>query len=521
MSDCEKMKIVEIKSNIVDLFFDTAKCHPDRNAIIYQEQSITFSRLAMDINSTANYFQIKGIGKGDKVLVFVPMSIDLYRIVLALFRIGAVAVFLDEWVSKERLDMCCKIANCKAFVAPFKIRMLSIFSKQLRRIPIKLGLSFDENSGRESFPSVDKNDAALVTFTTGSTGIPKAAKRTHGFLQAQFAALADKVRMNDGEVSMPVLPIVLLINLGNGTTSVIADFKVSKPDSLEPGRIVSQIQKYSVHQIISSPFFIQKLSSFLLDNQLSLPNVKKVISGGAPVFPNQAKHILEAFDSTEIEIVYGSTEAEPISSIPAKDLVAQQDSAQFSGLNTGKVDKSAHVKIIRIVDAPLEIGSLEELRQLELPLGEIGEIIVAGQHVLREYLNNPEAIRRNKIFIGGDCWHRTGDSGYFNAEGNLFLTGRCSSVIYRDDQLISPFVYENYFQNIEGVDCGTLMQVKGQLFAIIQLKENTDKEMVVDKIDHLPAAIDRIHFIEEIPKDKRHRSKIEYEKLKQIVDQLD
>ncbi|MEO7176066.1 MAG: AMP-dependent synthetase, partial [Saprospiraceae bacterium] len=194
---------------------------------------------------------------------------------------------------------------------------------------------------------------------------------------------------------------------------------------------------------------------------------------------------------------------------------------QFLGLNTGRVDNSANVKIIRIVDAPLDFGSMDELRQFEMPLGEIGEIIVAGHHVLREYLNNPEAIKRNKIFIGNDCWHRTGDSGYFDAEGNLFLTGRSSTLIYMDDQLISPFVYENHFQKIDGVDCGTLMQLKGQLFAIIQLKDNADKEMVTDKIDQLPAAIDRIHFIEEIPKDKRHRSKIEYEKLRQIVDQLD
>ncbi|MEO7176430.1 MAG: AMP-binding protein [Saprospiraceae bacterium] len=512
---------MEIKSNIVDLLFDAAKCHPDRNAIIYREQCITFARLANDVNSTANYFQIKGIGKGDRVLVFVPMSIDLYRIVLALFRIGAVAVFLDEWVSKERLEICCKIANCKAFVAPFKIRMLSIFSKELRRVPIKLGLSFDESSYGETFPSVDMNDTALVTFTTGSTGIPKAAKRTHGFLQAQFAALADKVRMNDGEVSMPVLPIVLLINLGNGTTSVIADFKASKPDSLEPDRIIKQIQKYGVHQIISSPFFIQELSSFLLDNQLSLPNVIKIITGGAPVFPNQAKHLLQAFDSAEIEIVYGSTESEPISSISAKDLVASSDKNQFLGLNTGRVDNSANVKIIRIVDAPLDFGSMDELRQFEVPLGEIGEIIVSGYHVLREYLHNPEAIKRNKIFIGNDCWHRTGDSGYLDAEGNLFLTGRSSTLIYMDDQLISPFVYENHFQKIDGVDCGTLMQLKGQLFAIIHLQDNADKEMVTDKINQLPAEIDRIHFVKEIPKDKRHRSKIEYEKLRQIVDQLD
>src|ERR1700747_541143 len=95
--------------NIVELFFTAAQKHPERIAIIYKNREITFNELAEQVKNTACYFRNEGIEKGDRVLVFVPMNIDLYRIVLALFSIGATAVFLDEWVNKKRMEECCKV----------------------------------------------------------------------------------------------------------------------------------------------------------------------------------------------------------------------------------------------------------------------------------------------------------------------------------------------------------------------------------------------------------------------------
>ena len=108
--------------NIVSHFLEKAELYPTKKAIIYQEKVITYGELKTQVIHTANYLLSKGIKKGDRVLVFVPMSMDLYRNVLALFHIGATAVFLDEWVSKSRMEMCCEIAHCKAFIAVSKIK---------------------------------------------------------------------------------------------------------------------------------------------------------------------------------------------------------------------------------------------------------------------------------------------------------------------------------------------------------------------------------------------------------------
>jgi len=500
--------------NVVDLFYGAARRNQHKPAIIYRDRAIAFGDFENAVSETAAYFLDKGIRKGDRVLVFVPMSDDLYRIVLALFRIGAVAVFLDEWVSIKRLVACCGVAQCAAFIGTFKGRVLARLLPGLRSIPLHLGLKYRKRRPVPSFPETGRDDIALITFTTGSTGIPKAAIRTHGLLFEQFQALIPLIDPAPDDVCMPVLPIVLLINLGAGVTSVIADFNARKPDAMVPERIAGQIRRYAVSSIIASPFFVKQLSKYCQDHALVLNTIQKIYTGGAPVFPMEAKVYRNAFPQAHIGIVYGSTEAEPMSMIAAGELIASETER---GLNVGKVERCATVKIIRISDDSIAVADEETLSKLEVAPGEIGEIIVSGKHVLRDYLNNPDALKRNKIFAGTKCWHRTGDSGFRGHNGNLFLTGRCESLIRTPNGLLSTFLWENHFQAIGDVEMGTVMMLGDQITAIIELSDSSRRERVRSLVAALPEAFANIVFVRKIPRDPRHNSKIDYEKLRLLL----
>ena len=499
--------------NIADLFFDTAKKHPQKTAIIFHDKRVLFGELEKQVYDTAQFFLKKGIGKSDRVLVFVPMSIDLYRIVLAIFKIGATAVFLDEWVSRKRMEKCCEIAQCKAFIGIFKARSLSLLSTELRKIPVKLGLGYNLVQSKIAIALTHPTDTALITFTTGTIGIPKAALRTHGFLYHQFKALEQKIGPADDDISMAVLPIVLLINLATGTTSIIADFKASKPNRLNSGRVIQHIKQYGVNNIIASPFFIRKLAEHIIRDKVPAPNVKKIYTGGAPVFPTEAAIYNEAFHDTKIEVIYGSTEAEPISAIDVKELLSQKKHI-LNGLNVGKIAACTDVKIIKIFAESIQPETQKELDDITLSVNETGEIIVSGDHVLRGYLNNEDALKRNKIFIGKHCWHRTGDSGYLDETGCLFLMGRCSTLIYKDGETVYPFIYENYFSTISGVEIGTVMALIGKITAFIELNDKLKKESVESAIKSADNPIEQIIFLKKIPRDPRHNSKIDYQKLK-------
>lgn len=501
---------MEEQFNSTHLFFESARKYPDKPAIIENRQAVTFSEFAKQVNDTSVYFLKKGIRKGDRVLVFVPMSIDLYRVVLALFHIGATAVLLDEWVGKRRMEACCKIASCKAFIGTFKARVLALFSAELRKIPIKLGRRYSKTDVHAKVEVTGKTDTALITFTTGSTGVPKAAKRTHGFLQEQFNALVETIDPQPEDVDMPVLPVVLLMNLGIGCTSVIAAFKASKPEAMNPRKILDQIMHLRVTRLIASPFFIKQLAAYAVKEKIKLPTLKKVITGGAPVFPAEAILYDAAFPGSKIEVVYGSTEAEPISFMDARMLISEKETALIKGLHVGQPYRNASVKIIEINDGTIVCKKMEELDAMELATGKIGEIIVQGPHVLKEYVNNEEALKRNKIFIDDTCWHRTGDSGYVDEQGELYLTGRCNTLIAKNHKLIAPFMYENYFQSIQGVEMGTVLSVRNKVMVVLEVKSSADKEMIKSKIVQCDEVFDEICFVKKMPRDPRHHSKIDY-----------
>ena len=505
------------QNNIVSLFLEAAKKYPSKPAIIQDDKSISFQDLLIEVEQTSGYFIEKGIKKGDRVLVFVPMGMDLYRIVLAILNIGATAVFLDEWVSKKRMEECCKVAQCRAFIGIFKARVLSFFSAELRKIPIHLGTGYKKFDGNiNPHCKVANTDTALITFTTGSTGTPKAAKRTHGFLREQFSALIEKIDPQPDDIDMPVLPIVLLINLGAGCTSVIAEFKASKPDKMNPKQVLNQINKYKVNRMVSSPFFVKRLSEFTIENRIDSPlSLKKIFTGGAPVFPSEARLYTQAFPTTKIEIVYGSTEAEPISAILANTLIETNSNDPNIGLNVGKPYRKAEVKIIGIQSRNIHCDTEAELHQLETLPGEIGEIIVSGPHVLTEYFNNVEALLQNKIFIGSKCWHRTGDSGYLNSDGSLYLTGRCKALIYYEGRLFSPFVYENMFQQLPGVILGSIILHDNKIYTVLEVDNKADIRELTTRIESLlPES--HLKIVSKIPRDPRHNSKIDYDKLKDM-----
>jgi olefin beta-lactone synthetase len=535
--------------NVYTIFENAARCWPQHTAIVDGEARVTFAQLLAEVEAQAADLHRRGLRAGHRVLVFVPMSIDLYRIVLAIFKIGATAVFLDEWVSWRRMDLCAQLADCQGFVAPWWVRVLAFFSGPLRRIPVVFspvasasrgifsfkkkatpsaaptasGFSFFKKKATPSVATAPGGDAAaLITFTTGSTGTPKAALRSHAFLREQFEALREEINPQPGDVDMTVLPIVLLINLGAGATSVIARFKAARPDALRPDHIFEQIKKHRVVRITASPYFVRRLAEYLLAHpagQSAADSVRQIFTGGAPVFPAEAQLLVRAWPHTDLRIAYGSTEAEPISLISTHEVAALDTQRLMAGLPVGQVYHKAQVRIIDIRDEPIQLLDNESL--VGLPDGQVGEIVVAGLHVLRTYFNNPEAWQRNKIKQSdGTLWHRTGDSGWLEADGCLHLMGRCATLFEWRGRMICPFLYEAWLQARAGVVLATVLHHDERIFFVLECTPDADQTALRAAIGTLDFEGYEVIFLKKMPRDPRHHSKIEYGKLRALLDDM-
>lgn len=507
-------------SNIIELVVENSCKHPSKIAISHNHRSITYKNLIEETKSIGLYLKEKGIKKDDKVLIFVPMSIELYKIILAIFYIGATAIFLDAWSSKKRLEQAINLSDCKGFIGIPKAHLLRLTSKEIQKIPVKIIAGFRKLKPKTFIDiqpeKTNPSDIALITFTTGSIELPKAAKRTHEFLLKQNIVLKKHLNPKDDDVELTTLPIFVLNNLANGITSVIPAFNPVEPDKINSVKIINDIKEYKINTSIGSPVFYSILGSYCIKNNIILDNLTTIFLGGAPVFPSIAAQLIKAFPQTKIEIVYGSTEAEPISTINAKTLASTTINSINTGLLAGKPIEQIILKIIQITDQPIQGSDLESINTLEVNKGEIGEICVTGDHVLKEYFNSPQAQKANKININGSIWHRTGDAGYISNDGMLYLMGRINNTYVLDSIKQYVFPIENMLQNIPNVSIGTIVQAKDKLCLIIEANKRYHSQ-IMEQVDKLQIPYDEIKFLTKIPRDLRHNSKIDYTTLKETL----
>lgn len=502
--------------NIYDSFKVAVEADPTHLAIVKGTNSITFGNLDRQVRQTVSYFLNAGISKGDRVLVFIPMGLDLYRTILSLFKIGAIAVFLDEWSGFVRLNTCCQIAKCKAFIAPLKLQLAAWLSSEIRKIPVWLNIykynQFEESRIRQD---VSDNDPALITFTTGSTGTPKASVRSHSLLLKQSHAIQKEIGTDKDKICMTNLPIIVLVNLATAATTILPDFNSKKPLKNKPKNISDQINNWRVNRIIASPFFIHFIADYLLASNKKASPLEEIFTGGAPVFPDEAELFLTAFPACKTRIVFGSTEAEPISSIAATD-VAKMKKNLICGLPVGRLHPDIQIKIIEITPADLK---WDELRELQPDIDFTpGEIIVTGPHVLDTYFKNPEAMRSNKIKdTNGAVWHRTGDSGYM-MDGILYLTGRCNTILEYNGHQYRTFIIEYQLRQLKGVRMATLIKLHSSLTLVFETDNTADKHFIAQYCARTFGKDVSLQFLKQIPRDPRHFSKIDYSLLKNLLE---
>lgn len=504
-----------MNANLYELFRRNAEAHPDLPAFFHQGRRITYGELLSRVKRRAGKLSSCGITKGDRTVVFVPMSIALYEILLSVFSIGATAVFLDAWADARRLDHAAEIADAKAFIAIPKAWFLLLRSRALRRIPVRLPTCFGclSQLRKTSFSPAEclSGDPALITFTTGSTGIPKAALRTCGFLLAQHHALAASLDIQPGDVDLATLPIFALNNLACGVSTLIPDFNPARPSEFDPIRMAREAAAAGVTTSTASPAFYRRLAEAAHGGLNPIPTLRSIHVGGAAVFPEFAAELVAAFPGTRVNAIYGSTEAEPIAAISAEELVIGDATL---GIPAGTVSPFIEPAIIPIGATPPPEMTDEAWRSLQVASGEAGEICVAGDHVLTTYFRNPEAVLKNKIRVGDRIFHRTGDAGRL-CGGKLFLLGRASRVFRtRDGIWCYPAQVERILAKLRASSAGTLLRrPDGAAILFLESTDTAGAKAEAETLDRSLVPFDGVCVLPRLPRDPRHASKIDYAAL--------
>lgn len=498
---------------IPSILHENAIRWPDRPALIAssggKDTTRTFAELEAEADDFAELLLRRGVQSGDYVLVFVPMSLELYTTLLGIFRIGATAIFIDPSAGISHINACCAELPIRAMIAVRTVRWLRPFVRGLRKIRIVLRPSdHSVHDATKSLPSYpDAETPALITFTSGSTGQPKAAVRSHHFLIAQHEALKASISLQDGERDLTTLPVFVLANLASGVTSILPDARISHPGSIHAARLAAQAVRLQPNRTGGSPAFYQRLQT----TPDMLKGFRKIYMGGAPVFPSLLRAIQNLAPDADVTAVYGSTEAEPIAHISCREITEGDWHRMRSGdgLLAGKPVSEIRLRIVKdqwgeSVHAPTALMT-----------NECGEILVSGDHVIKGYLHG-RGDSETKVSIDGEIWHRTGDAGYMDQDGRLWLLGRCSAAVHGKSGTIYPFAVECIAMTFPAVRRAAFVAIPDLRILAIELIPGSNASVELQSLRRVIGEnlIDEIRTLPQIPVDRRHNAKVDYPALR-------
>jgi acyl-CoA synthetase (AMP-forming)/AMP-acid ligase II len=532
------------RANVAAFMDEQRRLRPDSVAVIEQwsGRTATFAEVGQRIENIAFGLTQAGISRGMRTILAVKPGIEFVELVFALFGIGAVPVVVDPGMGKDSLLKCIAESKAEALVGiplahALSLRFRTAFRTVKHRVTVGRrwfwgGATYAELAAREvtgsEFAPTLASDTAAILFTSGATGAPKGVVYHHGIFVAQTEMIRDTYGIKPGEVDVACFALFALFSVAMGVTIVLPEIDFSKPGKADPAKVAAAIRDNNATMAFASPAIWRKVGPYLEQRNETLPSLRRVLIAGAAVpYATLAQLKPRIAADGDIHTPYGATESLPLSTIAASQVLAETrfDTQAGKGVCVGKPVAGVAVKVIRIVDGP--IASLDEAD--ELPVGDVGEVIVSSAPTTREYFNRADATARAKILDGTDLWHRMGDTGWLDAQGRLWYCGRVTHTVWTETGAMYPEQVEGLFCNHNAVARCALVGVgeRGQQQPVIvaelhgglppgkDLSDRIATELLQMAQAHdLTRQVKHVLFHESLPVDPRHNAKIDRDALR-------
>lgn len=488
------------------------------------EQTLTYGQLKEEVGRYQRALDAMDLQPGDRVLVLSRVRQELYVLMIALLGLGLVPVLIDRGMSARRIRASIRLSHAKAAIGELSILKFWWFFPALwpmRRLALDgktIGVddfnTWLPNSHDPRLVAVKEDAHGLITFTSGSTGDPKGADRTHGSLIAQHLAIREHWQDQPNDIDCPSFPVLVLHNLCCGITTVLPRIDLASPGQFDAAELVRQLQQQDVTRLSAAPAFMQHLCDYALANQIVLPRIRAVAIGGSTLPSRLVNRLPVVFPHARLLGVYGSTEAEPIADVQLDEL--QREGDEHPGHLVGYPVRTAQVCII-----PVGQVLQDERRVKAVQCGPmvIGEILVSGRHVLKRYIDNPDATAESKIpRPDGTVWHRTGDAGYLDERGRLWLVGRVKDGILVGNAIIWPYPLEKRLDDLPGVRRAAALSWEGRLLVVLENQGTLDMPELVNTLRDAGVFRASVVTLNTMPVDGRHNSKIDRPLLREWLE---
>ncbi|QEC46930.1 long-chain fatty acid--CoA ligase [Baekduia soli] len=402
----------------------------DRTAFTYADERVTYAGLLDRVQRTAAVLRAEGIGKGDVVGMLLHNSLQLTDVMLACAYLGAIWMPVNWRLAAAELQYVVEHSGAKLIVSEEELlAQTSLLDPALPRLQAGPGAadpwrSLDDLvAAAEPVPAaepVDLDDVARIMYTSGTTSRPKGVMLTHGNVAAKCAGHCVEMGLTQddrGLICGPLyhvgaldLTLTNMLYLG-GSTHIMRRF--------DAVGVLREIQERGITTVWLAPAMVNMVLAEPTLGDYDTTSMRVIIDGGEKMPLVLIQRLLDAFPSAWFADAYGLTE-----SVGGDTFLDKGRSIDKLG-SVGKAVIGVEVQIVDLDDAPV-------------PAGEVGEVCLRGAKIFKGYWHDDEATATAKR--GG--WFHTGDLGYLDEDGCLFIVDRLKDIIITGGENVASLEVE-------------------------------------------------------------------------------
>jgi len=480
---------------VITEFLDlSAMLVPERTAIAFEGKRYSYSQLKERVNRLADSLNRLGLEKGDRVAILEVNCNEFVEACFATVKAGGIFVPFNFRVRQDELIYLVNKAEPKIlFVGSRYADMVSSVHSQLPSVKLSIiiggkyrgMLSYDEliasgSAEEKTFAEINDEDTAVLIFTAGTTGFPKGVPQNHDAYSSYVLGNVDPPDMEaQPETNVLVMPLYHVAGMQALMAGIYGGRTIALMRQFDEKEWFEAVQRDKATRVMVVPTMLKRIVEYPDFDKYDLSSVR-VITYGAAACPYEVlKKTIERFPGRALINAFGGTEtSSTIAALRAEDQV-------ITGKETEAEREKKLKRLATSIGLPMDDVEIQvrDEEGKELPPEQLGEIVVRGPRIMKGYWKDEE--RTEKAFTA-DGWYRTGDMGYKDEEGYIYLAGRGDDVIVRGGENIGPDEVESVLSTHPKIEEAAVIGVKDeewgqQVRAIVRLKKGetaTEQEIV-------------------------------------------
>lgn len=421
---------------IFEQLAEHAKTQPNKVITSFNGKETTYAEFYQKAIKLAGYFQSKGYKKEDIIALYLKNA-DYFLIAYYACHFGGFTVLpINIKLAPREVDYILEHSEAKAMIYDDSMnRIVDELKTPLEKFEtqIEVGEAFDaivtDNAISFQQQKVCGNDTAVIFYTSGTTGLPKGVMLSAENVRAISEIWADALEISSNDRMHIVTPLFHCAASHCFTTPTIhRGGTVIIEEGFSPEKTLDTMEKEKVTIFFGVPAIYSILLNTLKLSEVDLSSLRLFTYGAAPMPYELVKKVKGQFPDVKVQNLYGQTENSP-GATTLKD--------EFALEKVGSVGKPLPNTEVRIVD---EFGD-------DLPIGQVGEIVVKGPQVMKGYLKNEEATYQTLK----NGWLYSGDLGRFDDEGFLYIVDRKKDMIIRGGENVYPVEVEEVLYQIDEI----------------------------------------------------------------------